>query len=356
MLIALGALFDGDRLRVGARLGPRGRGGGLQLPRPARGARWARPTTTTSSLRSGRSSPDGACSSSGATTSCGTTSPARALRRRPQLLRRPLRQAATGPRRRLPEVRLRLGEPDEAPPLPLRDHDPRRVRERPAAMAAPRRARRPASPCGSASDRSLHGARSPRAPIRAPFFGAPRHRAMASRRRVGPRRHSAARRWRAASGRRDPTVTDGSPATATLRLPRGRWELSLQYDASRDVRVTAPGFEATIPANLDYRGSTPYYGVPGELAVTRRGPVRVTVSVERPPLAGRLLGASSVAHLGAIAATPARPGEHGLPGDGGRRRSRSAGPAAATSTGTASAVSPNVPHWGLWRVARDVRR
>ncbi len=112
-----------------------------------------------------------------------------------------------------------------------------------------------------------------------------------------------------------PTVTDGSPATGTLQLPRGRWELSLQYDASRDVRVTAPGFEATLPANLDYRGSTPYYGVPGEVAVTRERPVRVTVSVERPPLAGRLLGASSVAHLGAIAATRARPGEHGLPGN-----------------------------------------
>jgi hypothetical protein len=114
-----------------------------------------------------------------------------------------------------------------------------------------------------------------------------------------------------------PTVHDGTPATTTLSLPRGRWQLSLQYDASRDVRVSAPGLDATIPANLDYRGSTPYYRVPGELTTAHGGgPVRIAVSVERPPLAGRLLGASSVAHLGTIAATPAGPDPRGTPGDG----------------------------------------
>ena len=59
----------------------------------------------------------------------------------------------------------------------------------------------------------------------------------------------------------------------------------------------------------------------GELGVRRRGPVRFTVSVERPPLAGRLLGAYSVAHLGTIAASPAagdRPGGP-IPGEGERR-------------------------------------
>jgi hypothetical protein len=49
--------------------------------------------------------------------------------------------------------------------------------------------------------------------------------------------------------------------------------------------------------------------------------VRFEVSVERPPLAGRLLGAYSVAHLGAIAATPAGARSAGapLPGLGERR-------------------------------------
>jgi hypothetical protein len=115
----------------------------------------------------------------------------------------------------------------------------------------------------------------------------------------------------------DATIEDGSPSSAVLHLTPGRWELSIQYDASRDVYVTAPGLHATIPANLDYRGSTPYYRV-GALTVGEGGPVRVTVSVQRPPLAGRLLGASSVAHLGGIAATPAGRSPRGAPGDGER--------------------------------------
>ena len=56
----------------------------------------------------------------------------------------------------------------------------------------------------------------------------------------------------------------------------------------------------------------------GELAVRRRGPIRFTVSVERPPLAGRLLGTKSVAHLGAIAASPAGRGGP-IPGEAERR-------------------------------------
>jgi len=101
-----------------------------------------------------------------------------------------------------------------------------------------------------------------------------------------------------------PTVESGSPASQTLTLPEGRWELSIQYDATRPLHVTAPGLDATLPANLDYRGSVPFYPA-GRLRAERRGPVRFTVSVERPPLAGRLLGTESLAHLGALAASPA---------------------------------------------------
>jgi hypothetical protein len=117
-------------------------------------------------------------------------------------------------------------------------------------------------------------------------------------------------RWRPSA-----TVKDGSPASATLRLPAGRWAISIQYDATRNVTVTVPGFAATIPANLDYRGSTPYYRV-GDITVRRAGTVRFTASVERPPLAGRLLGADSVAHLGVIAASPVGRSPRGVPGDG----------------------------------------
>ena len=40
----------------------------------------------------------------------------------------------------------------------------------------------------------------------------------------------------------------------------------------------------------------------------------ITATVEDPPLAGRLLGAHSVAHLGALAATSAEPARAGCAG------------------------------------------
>jgi hypothetical protein len=108
------------------------------------------------------------------------------------------------------------------------------------------------------------------------------------------------------------TVESGSDASLTLKLSPGRWWISVQYDSTRALRIRAPGMAATVPANLDYRGSVPFYAA-GELTVLRGGPVRFTASVERLPLAGRLLGAHSVAHLGTLAATPARGGHPGEP-------------------------------------------
>jgi len=112
-----------------------------------------------------------------------------------------------------------------------------------------------------------------------------------------------------------PTVEDGSPATTSVNLPAGRWDVSLQYDATRPVQLTAPGLDASIPANLDYRGTTPYYAA-GTIDASG-GPVTVSVSAEQPPLAGRILGATAEAHLGAIAFTPValdRPGVKAGPG------------------------------------------
>jgi hypothetical protein len=103
------------------------------------------------------------------------------------------------------------------------------------------------------------------------------------------------------------TVEAGSTVTQTLDLPAGRWEISIQYDATQPLRVAAPGLDATLPANLDYRGSVPYFPV-GELTVAHRGPVRFTVQVDDPPFLGRVLGTKAEAHLGAIAASPAGPG------------------------------------------------
>jgi hypothetical protein len=117
-----------------------------------------------------------------------------------------------------------------------------------------------------------------------------------------------------------PTVESGSVSTQALTLPPGRWRISIQYDATRPLRIRAPGMDATLPANLDYRGSVPFHAA-GQLTVRRGGPVRFEVSVERPPLAGRLLGAYSVAHLGTLAASPAAVERTGgpLPGAAERR-------------------------------------
>ncbi len=103
------------------------------------------------------------------------------------------------------------------------------------------------------------------------------------------------------------TVEAGSPVTQSLALPSGRWEISIQYDATQPIRVSAPGFSETLPANLDYRGSVPYFPV-GRVSVKSRGPVHFTVAVEDPPFLGRVLGTKAQAHLGAIAASPAGAG------------------------------------------------
>jgi hypothetical protein len=103
-----------------------------------------------------------------------------------------------------------------------------------------------------------------------------------------------------------PTVESGTSSGQTVSLGRGTWDVSLQYDATRPLRVSGPGFETQLAANLDYRGTTPYYDA-GSVKMAKSGPFTVTVSVQRPPLAGRLLGANAVAHLGTIAFTPAGP-------------------------------------------------
>jgi hypothetical protein len=102
------------------------------------------------------------------------------------------------------------------------------------------------------------------------------------------------------------TIENGSPATLDLELLRGTWDLSVQYDATRSVTLSGPdaGYETTLPGNLDYRGSAPYWPA-GTIDIPDGEPIRISASVEQPPLAGRLMGAHSVAHVGALVATRA---------------------------------------------------
>lgn len=96
----------------------------------------------------------------------------------------------------------------------------------------------------------------------------------------------------------------GDRAQATVRLPRGRWDVSLQYASSTGLEVDAPGLKRRMPATLDRIGS--YYLVG-------------TVSIERPmtlPVRVRALEMNGLAQLlGARGATRAlsAPGRTGSP-------------------------------------------
>lgn len=94
-------------------------------------------------------------------------------------------------------------------------------------------------------------------------------------------------------------------ATQDLRLPRGRWLLSLAYDSRRPLEVSSPGLgvETTIPANLDFRGPTPYFPV-AELELSRPTRAEVRVTVAEPNVLARLLRAPNEAHLRQLSATP----------------------------------------------------
>jgi hypothetical protein len=108
------------------------------------------------------------------------------------------------------------------------------------------------------------------------------------------------------------TVEPGSTASIELTVPRGVWEVSIQYDSTRPVTLSGPaldpllpGYRVTLPGNLDYRGTTPFWPA-GKLDVgAAGGRVRLTATVEDPPFVGSVMGADPVAHIGAVALTKA---------------------------------------------------
>ena len=101
------------------------------------------------------------------------------------------------------------------------------------------------------------------------------------------------------------TVKGGESSTIELDLPPGNWDLSLQYDSTRPVTLSGPGLDAELPGNLDYRGAAPFW--PAGRVHAAGGPVQVHATIESPPVVGRVMGASSVAHLGALAANVPAP-------------------------------------------------
>ncbi len=111
-----------------------------------------------------------------------------------------------------------------------------------------------------------------------------------------------------------PDITDAAGASEELALAPGRWQISIQYASTQELRVaTDAGLDRTLRANLLFRGPSPYYpvGVVDVPADEKGGKgagvrtVRFDISVAEPPFAARLLGTESRAYLGRLAATPA---------------------------------------------------
>lgn len=80
----------------------------------------------------------------------------------------------------------------------------------------------------------------------------------------------------------------GQSASMTLRVPRGRWDLSLTYASNPGLRVEGPGLRVDMPATIDRVG--PYY-LAGTVVQRRSGPLTIRVTQDTLTWFGRLIGA-----------------------------------------------------------------
>lgn len=92
----------------------------------------------------------------------------------------------------------------------------------------------------------------------------------------------------------------GRSAVARTALPRGTWDVSLQYVSPTGVVLTAPGYRASLPGYGARRG--PFW--PAGVLHHAGGPVSVRLEVAPYSSIGRLLGRSTP-NLGAGPTTPA---------------------------------------------------
>ncbi len=76
------------------------------------------------------------------------------------------------------------------------------------------------------------------------------------------------------------SLSAGGVATIALRLPPGRWELSLQYFSDFNVGFTAPGLQVTMPAYLGRLG--PFFSLGSVTGRGRKKPEVLIASVQRP--------------------------------------------------------------------------
>ncbi|MFL5900142.1 MAG: hypothetical protein ACJ75S_02970 [Solirubrobacterales bacterium] len=105
----------------------------------------------------------------------------------------------------------------------------------------------------------------------------------------------------------------GDSTSQTMRLPAGRWRLSLQYFSPFGLTLTAPGLHQPLFAALD--GQRPntislandgQFWPAGEIS-SDGDPIRFTVTASDPSTLQRLTGYTGKATLGELVATPDRP-------------------------------------------------
>ena len=115
-------------------------------------------------------------------------------------------------------------------------------------------------------------------------------------------------RWRP-----DGTLEPGESATQLLRLPPGRWNLSLQYFSPFELVLSAPGFRQPLKAALDgQRPSTISLASDGQYwpagtIKSEGGRLRFTIEAEEPSALQRLSGWQGRAQIGNLVAVRADP-------------------------------------------------
>lgn len=100
-------------------------------------------------------------------------------------------------------------------------------------------------------------------------------------------------------------VFGGETVTQTLLLPRGTWELSLQYSSPQRVVVGARGTSTRLP--LSYERGGPYWTA--GTVESPGGPVSITVSLDRAPR----ISAPRRSFVGGVAATRLDRGDRVVP-------------------------------------------
>jgi hypothetical protein len=105
----------------------------------------------------------------------------------------------------------------------------------------------------------------------------------------------------------------GAETAQSLKLPAGRWNLSLQYFSPFDLILSAPGFSEGLPAALDgQRPNTISLGNNGQFWPAGRfesggGNIRFTVAAAGASTLQSLSGYDGKGYLGELVAVPAKP-------------------------------------------------